>query len=138
VAREWYVFKLGKRQDPSGRRVGQGQGEQDAPRVGGFARPVQPRRRERDIVAEILEDDNEQAAVDPGFGFTILREDRKDMDLVFTSNAAAEAYAKEQAEKNPKTLFGVFSCTKVFETTTPTIIEKTYNDAGELLVVNKP
>jgi hypothetical protein len=121
---------LGKKQDPNKTIIG------NAPNGGG-PRPA-PRLRRRDEVDELL-DGGEEAAPqgDQGYGFYIHRDDLKDMNAVFTTELAAENYAKEQAEKNPKTLYGVFGCVKVFETTTPTIIEKTYNDAGELLVVVK-
>jgi hypothetical protein len=139
VAREFYVFKVGKREDTSKPRVGMEGGQVQA--------VARPRRRipaglrafeDRDLPApQELAVAEPAPAEEQGYGYTILRDDAKDMNMAFTTAAAAEAYAKHQAELNPKTLFGVFSCDKVFETTTPTIIEKSYNDAGELTPVTK-
>ena len=135
--REYYVFKLGKAEDTSVPRFGFGpQGPQ---------RAAQPRRDGRrfeaaDALRLNVVDDPEQPAPQPpndgdgGYGYTILRTSRADMNVAFTTPEAAERYANEQAQLNPKTLFGVFTCIKVFETTTPSVIEKVYNDAGELVL----
>jgi hypothetical protein len=142
MAREFYVFKVGKREDSSQPHITL----DNNGRIGEPARaqPVRARGRpfggieEAQLQIGPRNDAPEQAPLpDPGYGFVIQREDRKDMDTAFTTREAAEAYAKHQAECFPKTLFGVFSCDVVFETTTPSVIEKKYNDAGELLVVQK-
>lgn len=134
MSREFYVFKIGKKEDTSKGRKTWGEG-------GGRAQPARPvrardfelrRNNEVDEAAPLVE-----AAEDIGYGYYLQRADCKDMDMAFSTEEAAIRYAREQAELYPKTLFGVFSCGKVFETTTPTIIEKQYNDAGELLVVTK-
>lgn len=66
------------------------------------------------------------------FGFTLVRNNV--ITLGWNTKTAALTYAKEQASKNPKTAYGVFSCSDVFETTVPEIIEKQFNEAGELIV----
>jgi hypothetical protein len=124
--REWYVFRIGMKQDVNKPTIGQPQlAAQRAPRRDG-RRDALPLEEEAPPVA--LEGND-------GYGYHLSAADTKDMHLVFTSQNAAEKYAIEQASLKPKTLFGVFSCVKVFETTTPSVVEKTYNDAGELLVV---
>jgi len=132
--REFYVFKIGKKEDTSKARKTWGDG-------GGRAQPAPRRVFDRELRAAPRNefDGAEQASVgdDIGYGYYLQSLDRKDMDMAFSTEQAAERYAKEQAELQPKTLFGVFSCVKVFETTTPSVIEKQYNDAGELLVVTK-
>lgn len=69
-----------------------------------------------------------------GYGFHLTSASRKELDIVFTSAEMAEAHAKERAEREPKRPFGVFSCQAIYETTTPTVIEKEFNNAGELRV----
>lgn len=151
--REFYVFKIGKREDTSKPRIGN-----DG--VGPGVAPARPRTLEERRAAEREQlrraqravqnaggfgldeavpagDDMEAPQEQPGYGFHIHREDKKDMEVVFTTEDAAETYAKEQAALHPKQLYGVFSCEKVFETTAPSVIEKKYNNAGELLVVSK-
>lgn len=54
----------------------------------------------------------------------------------FTNEDEALAVAKDLATRNPTVQYGVFSATRVFETTKPQVLEKTYNQEGEL-VVNK-
>lgn len=66
------------------------------------------------------------------FGFTLVRNNV--ITLGWNTKTAALTYAKEQASRNPKTAYGVFSCSDVFETTVPEIIEKQFNEAGELIV----
>lgn len=139
MSREFYVFKIGKKEDTSKGRKTWGEGGNNtrlAPRAARFAEAVRPRQNGDGLD---LEDEAPQAVAveDIGYGYYLQRADCKDMDMAFSSAEAAERYAREQAELCPKTLFGVFSCDKVFETTTPAIIEKKYNDAGELLVVTK-
>ncbi len=67
-------------------------------------------------------------------GYFLANTAKKSFDRVFYSQHAAEDYARSQAETSPKTQFGVFECGNIFETTTPTIIIKEFNDAGELRV----
>jgi hypothetical protein len=69
------------------------------------------------------------------FGFNMIRNNI--ITLAWNSKTAAESYAKEMAGKNPKTAYGVFSCVDVFETTAPEVIEKQFNDQGELVVRGK-
>jgi len=129
MSREWYVFKIGKRDPNGGGRVfAQAQ-----------ARPAQPRPARRGAVDALLDAVQEQdvaPVADQGYGFELGREDRNN-NMVFTSEEAAERWAREQAALNPKVQFGIFSCGKVFETTAPVVIEKKFNDAGELLVAEK-
>lgn len=144
MSRQWYVFKLGKREDTTKDRFA------IDPTAPPAAAPNRPARRgvlREQLLTEAFvgafgEADigavpQDTAAGDDGHGFVILREDTKDMGNCFTSEASAERYAKQQAELNPKTLFGVFGCLKVFETTKPSVIEKMYNTSGELLLVEK-
>jgi hypothetical protein len=109
----WLVVPLDVKDD--GSRVGGGTAAQ-----GDFAEAVQPRRN------------NVPAAPAEGYGFGIQSADLKRMRNAFTTKAAADAYAKNQAELQPKTLFGVFGCLGTYETTTPTVIQKTFNEDGEL------
>jgi hypothetical protein len=66
------------------------------------------------------------------FGFSMVRNNV--ITMAWNTKSAAENYAKEMAGKNPKTAYGVFSCVDVFETTVPEVIEKQFNDQGELVV----
>lgn len=145
MSRQWYVFKLGKREDTTKDRFA----------IDPIALPAAAPNRAvpRALPREQLQTEAFVGALfgevgidadtlhmptgDGGHGFVILREDTKDMGNCFTSEASAERYAKQQAELNPKTLFGVFGCLKVFETTKPSVIEKMYNTSGELLLVEK-
>lgn len=139
MAREWYVFKVGKREDTTrSGRIAQAPGQE-----GVGARAV-ARGLRRDRGPEAWGVDNNQigpaaaaepepAAGDPSYGFEIHREDRNP-NIAFNGLEAAQRYAVDQAQLNPKTLFGVFECIQVFETTKPSVLEKKYNDAGELVV----
>lgn len=69
-----------------------------------------------------------------GFGYVPDASWAKKITHVFTTKAAAEAAAQDVAGKYPKTLFGVFGVTTTFETTTPTVIQKQFNEDGELVV----
>lgn len=68
-----------------------------------------------------------------GHGFYLTTKESKEI-LAFTTKEKAAEYAKTQAALNPSKLFGIFGCEQVFETTEPTIIEKKFNDAGELVL----
>lgn len=147
--REWYVIRLDRPQDTSKPHVTVGRQEgaealprprwnadldllqavQPAPRAGG-RQQVRP----RDV--DQAEQQPQVQVADPGFGFFVKPGDRDDKSgtIVFTTAEAAEGYAKEQASLHPKVLYGVFSCDKVFETTEPQIVVKSYNDGGELVI----
>jgi hypothetical protein len=68
-----------------------------------------------------------------GHGFYLTTKESKEI-LAFTTKERAAEYAKTQASLNPSKLYGIFGCEQVFETTEPTIIEKKFNDAGELVL----
>lgn len=70
---------------------------------------------------------------DNGVGLYLAPKESKEI-MAFTTRPKAVEYAKYQATMNPSKLFGVFSCDQVFETTTPTVLEKKFNDAGELVL----
>lgn len=67
-----------------------------------------------------------------GYGFKIASAETKRFNMAFTTKQLADDHAKAQAEQNPKVLFGVFGCEGTYETTTPTVIQKTFNEDGEL------
>lgn len=52
----------------------------------------------------------------------------------FTDEASALAVAKDLAVKNPTVQYGVFAATRIFETTKPQVLEKTYNADNELVI----
>jgi hypothetical protein len=141
--REWMVIRLGRPEDttkPHLMMTGEPQvvedfAVQDAPRArtrneqpraegelrgfaAGLQQPAQPQRRRA------------------GYGYHVKQADRDDKSgqIVHTSEEAAQAYAKELAARFPKVLFGVFSCVRVYETTEPQVIEKSFNDGGELVI----
>lgn len=68
-----------------------------------------------------------------GYGFQMMRNNV--ITLAFTSREAARLHAKDLAGKTPKIAYGVFACVDVYETTAPEVIEKKFNDAGELVLV---
>lgn len=70
-------------------------------------------------------------------GCFIGSSDKREFDRAFYSEEAAQTYAREQATLRPKTPFGVFSCIGIYETTTPSVIEKEFNTDGELRVKGK-
>jgi len=72
-----------------------------------------------------------------GRGFYLDANSKKQFDKAYTTQEFAEAQARLRAEKEPKRPFGVFSCVSVFETTVPTVIEKEFNENGELRLVGK-
>lgn len=93
-----------------------------------FAEAVaRPRNRNAPPVADVPE-------ADEGFGFGITSADAKGI-MAFTSKTRATEYAKYQATMQPTKLFSVFACEQMYETTTPAVIEKKFNDAGELVLV---
>jgi hypothetical protein len=117
IRRFWLVAPLDIKEDTTQGRVGNNIA---------FPEEVRPARIARG------EAQLEAQAVNTGYGFKIQSADIKRMNTAFTSEDAAQTYAREQAEKNPKVLFGVFGCSGTYETTTPTIIKKSFNEDGEL------
>lgn len=121
---EFYVIRLGRNVDPNKLAIGlQAPVAARAPRA--------PRRNEIDVDApeQILGADDQA-----GYGQEIARTELRDPVIRFTTEEAAERHAAELAEKSPKTLFAVLGVLRVFETTVPTVIEKRFNDKGELIL----
>lgn len=155
VERLWFVLPLNLAADPNKTSWGPEVGGEE----GGFAQPAPAARREDnrrvrfgdvdrvvaaagqrqqapqwpDMVAELNEAPPQQQVL-KGRGFYLSSESKKSFQKGFTTEEMAVAEAEKQAELFPKTPFGVFACIKIFETTTPKIIEKTFNEAGELRV----
>lgn len=125
----WMVVPLDVKQDDNGGRLGGGEGRGEL--AAGFAEPARPAQRNRP--PELI------APAEPakGYGWKIQSGEMKRLQWAFTTEEAACEYAKDQAEKSPKVLFGVFPCTKTYETTTPTVIQKSFNQDGELTPVEK-
>jgi len=125
VKRYWYVFSLDVLTDPNAPIFAQVNDEVPVQPVA-----ANPLRRNRNF-------DFEPVVLQPAgdYGFKIAAATYRNMNQAFTSRKAAQLWAKEQAEKNPKVMYGIYECVQVFETTTPTIIEKKFNDAGELIPV---
>lgn len=67
-------------------------------------------------------------------GYEVSRAELRDPVVKFYTVESAEKYAQELAEKSPKVLFAVMGVLKVFETTVPTVLEKRFNDKGELVL----
>lgn len=118
---EFYVIRLGRNIDPNKMVIG----HQPVPVARAARRPVPI---EDEIGVAGMPGGNE------GYGQEISRTDLRDPVIRFTTEAAAEKHAAELAEKSPKTLFAVLGVLKVFETTVPTVIEKRFNDKGELIL----
>lgn len=113
----------------SGNRVGVQNG------AAGLDFAVEPRGTARERERQRAQQTEVPApAVDAGFGYVPDSKWTKSITHVFTTQGAAERYATELAEKNPKTLYGVFGCGNTYETTTPTVITKYFNESGELVV----
>jgi hypothetical protein len=74
-----------------------------------------------------------EPTIDPGHGFYLLTKEAKEI-VAFTTKGKAEEYAKHLATMNPQKLFGVYECGQLFETTVPEVLEKKFNDAGELVL----
>lgn len=131
--RYWFVMPTDVKGDGKfwygpGNVVNQGDFEQVTAPATARGRAEAPRR------ANIIIEDEVAPAVDPGYGFGLQSKEQKEM-MVFTTKGKATEYAKNRAAKSPGVLFGVFSCDQVFETTEPDVITKTFNDAGELVLV---
>jgi len=138
--RLWFVLPLDIQQDPLVAAFG--------PEVDGPIEPeAQPARNRAPRIV-----DNELAvlargAVRPaapaapmrrGYGFQVSSVSKKEFSKAYTSEEFAIEQARERASKEPKRPFGVFSCVRVFETMEAPIIDKEFNDAGELRIkVNK-
>src|ERR1700744_5003820 len=101
----WMVVPLDIKEDPSQGRIGGGQD------MAMDVAPEQPRRA-RDAL---------QPQPAAAYGFKIHSTDLKRLQMAFTSKQLADDYAKGEAEKHPKVLYGVFECAGTFETTTPTV-----------------
>lgn len=99
----------------------------------GFAE-VAPRRDARGNRVAPRNEEEAQVAVDDGFGFGIATADAKGI-MAFTTKGKAQEFAKHQASMNPTKLYGVFECSELYETTMPSVVEKQFNDAGELVIV---
>lgn len=54
--------------------------------------------------------------------------------LAFLDASSAKKYAASEAEKTPTIAYGVFACIGVYETVTPQVIEKKFNEKGELVL----
>ena len=69
-----------------------------------------------------------------GKGFYLDRNSRNKFEKVFTTRELANEEAKKLAQSTPKVPYGVFTCTEVYETTSPEVIEKQFTEAGELVI----
>lgn len=130
--REYYVIRLGRPKDPTKVLPGAQLQMEAPPRA-------QPARREGRVrmgndgpeaIGLAFAPNNQQQ------GFYVKPFDTTDKSgaIVHTSEEAAETFAREMAAKHPQVLFGVFSCVKVFETTEPNVVVKTFNASNELVV----
>ena len=134
--REYMVCRLGRPEDTTKPRLQQ-EGlnledmEQEVPRAAPQARRNE--RVPRPILDDFVANRNHPRN---GHGYYVKPADREDKSgqIVHTNEESAVAYAKELAAKNPKVLYGVFTCVRVFETTEPNVIEKSFNDSGELII----
>lgn len=127
---EFYVIRLGRSPNPNKAGIPFPDAVQRAPAPLRQARGVAERFRLDDI------EDPPIRAIEQIMGREISRNELRDPVIVFDTEEAAEQYANEQAAKIPKTLFAVMGVLKVFETTQPTVIEKRFNDKGELILVD--
>lgn len=66
------------------------------------------------------------------YGFKLDRETQKQIDNCFETPALAEQHAVKLASENPGKQYGIFTCVRVFETTTPQVITKKFTKNGEL------
>lgn len=96
------------------------------------AEPARANRRNE--APRNIDEEVEAITADPGYGMYLSSKETKEF-MAFTTKEKAKQYAKYQAGLNPSKLFGIYSCEQVFETTEPTIIEKKFNDSGELVLV---
>lgn len=138
--REWYVMRLGRAEDTNKARIytGIGVGDGDLAEFPNDA----PRQARRPAIQQGgLDVQQPRIGVMPqgrnsnSYGYFVKQErDDKSGMIAHSTEEAAIEYAKELAAKNPKVMYGVFSCLKVFETSEPQIITKKFNDGGELVL----
>lgn len=63
---------------------------------------------------------------------------RKDyVQTRYNREVDAQTAAKELAKKEPTVPFAVMGICMIFETTEPKVVQKTFNDAGELVLKDK-
>lgn len=128
---EFYVIRLGREINPDKPIIGQQ-----------VAQPVQARARDRGLRGFEPALQDPPVEVDPhfaginGYGQEIARAELRDPVIRFTTKDIAEAYAQEQASKNPKVLYAVMEVAAVFETQEAPVIVKYFNNAGELVLNN--
>ena len=127
---EFYVIRLGRQVDPNKPVIGHVplNRELNMERARRVLRGFEPVEEGPPQVPEPAFEGIE------GYGQEISRGELRDPVIRFTTDEAAQAYAKEQAAKNPRVLFGVLTVTSVFETGEAPVIEKKFNQAGELVL----
>lgn len=76
--------------------------------------------------------DDQGRPVGTRYGWKLDRESQKQIDNCFEIPELAEKYAAELASQHPGKQYGIFTCIRVFETTTPQVITKKFTEAGEL------
>lgn len=124
----WFVIPMDLAEDGNKARIVAGNNQQG---FGGFdvAQPVRPRRDAAPQVAP------EPATI--GYGFALTAKDTKGITHAFTTEQSARDYAQELASKAPKTLYGVFGCMGTYETAVAPVIQKKFNEDGELSPVKE-
>lgn len=138
----WIVSKLAVTADPNKSTIQFGDPEVAAQAVAPAPRRANPNRLVfNQDMANALGDGAPQPpqpvqAID-GYGYYITSKDAKELDKVFTTENAAIKYAQQRAEETPTVTFGVFGCLRVYETTTPSLIEKSFTADGELRLVGE-
>jgi hypothetical protein len=140
--REWYVIRLNRPQDKSKAVLTSATADINAQLdIGTWAaapapRPARGAREAEQLAAQIQAGPAQAPQQKKGFGYFVKPGDRDDKSgqIAHNTREAAEAYAQELASKSPGVMYGVFDCIKIFETTTPQVITKTYNEGGELVV----
>lgn len=120
---EFYVIRLGRAVDPNKPVVG----ELPALNIAQAAP-----RRARDLGQRPEREPEVQ--VEEGYGQELARSELKDPVIRFTTAEAAEKYAQSEAMKHPKVAYAVLGVLSVFETLEPTVIEKRFNNKGELVL----
>jgi len=125
---EFYVIRLGRQRDNTKPVLGQ--------------MPQAPRGQRGFRNFDVGPAPEELVAAEPnpiyleadGFGQELIRSELRDPVIVFSTQEIAEVHAKELATKNPKVLYGVLGVLSVYETGEAPVIEKTFNNAGELVL----
>lgn len=80
----------------------------------------------------------ERRSPSPRLHRTEVLNDRKDyVSEIIHDEDIAVAEAQRLATEKPTQVFAVMQVYRVFETTTPKVIEKGYNEAGELVLKSK-